>query len=182
MMLTTVCYTSHFLNKTFYRNYNVIQSEMRESHQFCSFVNQLLNSIKNMFKLHSIRKCSLRLILPSKSDQNRPSWTTFARLKSGCVKDKVGKSANVYIHWPYCKKRCSYCNFNKYVVDRVDHDRMISCLVREWRTCSQRLNVDSVDTIFFGGGTPSLMRPADIQHIVRQRWEKRTNCPQKRGT
>jgi len=73
----------------------------------------------------------------------------------------------VYIHWPYCKKRCSYCNFNKYVVDRVDHDRMISCLVREWRTCSQRLNVDSVDTIFFGGGTPSLMRPDDIQHIVR---------------
>ena len=127
-----------------------------------------------MFKLNRIPTFSLKCTLTSKSVNNRPSWTTFARLKSGCVTDKPGiNSANVYIHWPYCKKRCSYCNFNKYVVDRVDHERMVSCLVREWRTCSQRLGVESVDTIFFGGGTPSLMRPADIQHIVRWEWERK---------
>ena len=45
----------------------------------------------------------------------------------GGVREEVGvrrcSSAGVYIHWPYCTKKCSYCNFNKYVVSDVDHER-----------------------------------------------------------
>ena len=41
------------------------------------------------------------------------------------VREEVRRcsSAGVYIHWPYCTKKCTYCNFNKYVVSDVDHER-----------------------------------------------------------
>jgi len=75
------------------------------------------------------------------------------------------KLTSVYIHWPYCKRKCTYCNFNKYVSNKVDHERMVSCLLKEWETvgAQNKLNAQS---IFFGGGTPSLMRPGDVEKII----------------
>ncbi|NXG49467.1 RSAD1 protein, partial [Psilopogon haemacephalus] len=68
--------------------------------------------------------------------------------------------------WPYCRKRCSYCNFNKYVVPAADEAAMGSCLVREASTLLRLSQVQSVSSVFFGGGTPSLASPRTIAAVL----------------
>ena len=79
----------------------------------------------------------------------------------------------MYIHWPYCVKRCSYCNFNKYLLKPLtdktnsvlsNEKRMVECLKVEAETIITRIaGVKSISSIFFGGGTPSLMNPSSIK-------------------
>ncbi|XP_014805384.1 PREDICTED: radical S-adenosyl methionine domain-containing protein 1, mitochondrial [Calidris pugnax] len=68
--------------------------------------------------------------------------------------------------WPYCRKRCSYYNFNKYVVPVVDEVAVGSCLVREARTLLRLSQVQSVTSVFFGGGTPSLASPGTVAAVL----------------
>ncbi|NXG69240.1 RSAD1 protein, partial [Baryphthengus martii] len=68
--------------------------------------------------------------------------------------------------WPYCRKRCSYCNFNKYVVPAVDEAAVGACLVREARTLIRLSQVHSITSVFFGGGTPSLASPRTIAAVL----------------
>uniref|UniRef100_A0A8C4U3Z7 Radical S-adenosyl methionine domain-containing protein n=1 Tax=Falco tinnunculus TaxID=100819 RepID=A0A8C4U3Z7_FALTI len=75
-------------------------------------------------------------------------------------------AAALYVHWPYCRKRCSYCNFNKYVVPAVDEVAVRACLVREARTLLRLSQVQSVTSVFFGGGTPSLASPSTIAAVL----------------
>ncbi|XP_064007794.1 radical S-adenosyl methionine domain-containing protein 1, mitochondrial [Pogoniulus pusillus] len=75
-------------------------------------------------------------------------------------------TAALYVHWPYCRKRCSYCSFNKYVVPAVDEAAMGTCLVREARTLLRLSQVQSVSSVFFGGGTPSLASPRTIAAVL----------------
>jgi len=75
-------------------------------------------------------------------------------------------TASLYIHWPYCKRKCTYCNFNKYVSEFVDHQRMRKCLVTELENLIKISGVKQISSIFFGGGTPSLAEPKTIESIV----------------
>ncbi|NXE37228.1 RSAD1 protein, partial [Ptilorrhoa leucosticta] len=68
--------------------------------------------------------------------------------------------------WPYCRKRCSYCNFNAYVVPAVDEAAVRACLVREAQTLLRLSQVHSVTSIFFGGGTPSLASPSTVAAVL----------------
>ncbi|NXU50330.1 RSAD1 protein, partial [Turnix velox] len=68
--------------------------------------------------------------------------------------------------WPYCRKHCSYCNFNKYVVAAVDEEAMATCLVREAQTLLSLSGVQSVTSVFFGGGTPSLASPRTVCAVL----------------
>ncbi|XP_060059693.1 radical S-adenosyl methionine domain-containing protein 1, mitochondrial isoform X3 [Erinaceus europaeus] len=75
-------------------------------------------------------------------------------------------SAALYVHWPYCEKRCSYCNFNKYIPRSVDEAAMERCLVTETRTLLQLSRVQRVESVFFGGGTPSLASPHTVAAVL----------------
>ncbi|XP_066836350.1 radical S-adenosyl methionine domain-containing protein 1, mitochondrial isoform X11 [Anser cygnoides] len=75
-------------------------------------------------------------------------------------------TAALYVHWPYCRKHCSYCSFNKYVVPAVDEAAVRACLVREARTLLRLGQVQSVTSVFFGGGTPSLASPQTIAAVL----------------
>ncbi|KAM3909956.1 radical S-adenosyl methionine domain-containing protein 1, mitochondrial isoform 2-T2 [Leptodactylus fuscus] len=70
--------------------------------------------------------------------------------------------------WPYCEKRCTYCNFNKYITRSDNEDVLRSCLVQEARTLIQLSQVRRVPSIFFGGGTPSLASPSTIHTILEE--------------
>ena len=79
----------------------------------------------------------------------------------------------VYVHWPFCKSKCPYCDFNSHVRERVDHDRWRAGLLRELDHYADLTAGRTVTSIFFGGGTPSLMEPSTVGAIidrVAQRW------------
>lgn len=74
--------------------------------------------------------------------------------------------ASLYVHWPYCLRRCSYCNFNKYIPRSVNHSVMTECLQRELETLLKLSRVYRITSVFFGGGTPSLAQPATIAAVL----------------
>jgi oxygen-independent coproporphyrinogen III oxidase len=73
-------------------------------------------------------------------------------------------SAGLYIHIPFCSSRCSYCDFATGLYQHELAERYVRALVTDIR--STRYFGDSVDTIFFGGGTPSLLAPAQLELIL----------------
>jgi oxygen-independent coproporphyrinogen-3 oxidase len=72
----------------------------------------------------------------------------------------------LYIHWPFCAAKCPYCDFNSHVRDRVDHDAFAAALRRELAREAARAGRRPLGSIFFGGGTPSLMRPETVAALV----------------
>ncbi|XP_064866898.1 radical S-adenosyl methionine domain-containing protein 1, mitochondrial [Oncorhynchus nerka] len=97
----------------------------------------------------------------------------FSSEVSGAVSTLAGFSsppfsteASLYVHWPYCLKRCSYCNFNKYIPRSDNQDVMLECLQRETETLLKLSQVSRITSVFFGGGTPSLARPSTIAAVL----------------
>jgi putative oxygen-independent coproporphyrinogen III oxidase len=73
----------------------------------------------------------------------------------------------VYVHWPFCLSKCPYCDFNSHVRHGgVDEARFVRAVTREIATTAERIGRRSVASIFFGGGTPSLMQPSSVQAIL----------------
>jgi oxygen-independent coproporphyrinogen-3 oxidase len=73
----------------------------------------------------------------------------------------------VYIHWPFCKAKCPYCDFNSHVRhEAVDHMGFAKALVRELAHMKAIAPDKIVTSIFFGGGTPSLMPPAAVSAVL----------------
>jgi oxygen-independent coproporphyrinogen-3 oxidase len=73
-------------------------------------------------------------------------------------------AAGLYIHIPFCSSRCSYCDFATGLYQQELAERYVRALVADIR--SSRYFGDSVDTIYFGGGTPSLLAPAQLELIL----------------
>ena len=69
----------------------------------------------------------------------------------------------LYLHIPFCQSLCSYCNFNRGLYDGPLKLRYVEALAREIREAGRG---QAVDTIFFGGGTPSLVEPAEIAQLI----------------
>ncbi len=80
----------------------------------------------------------------------------------------------VYVHWPFCLSKCPYCDFNSHVRrDKPDETRFVRTIERELEYVAGQIGARTVDTIFFGGGTPSLMAPKTVNAIlaaIAQRW------------
>ena len=70
----------------------------------------------------------------------------------------------LYVHIPFCSAICNYCNFNRGLFDGPLKERYVAALEREIRAAEETR--DPADTIFFGGGTPSLLDPAEIARII----------------
>ncbi len=74
----------------------------------------------------------------------------------------------LYIHWPFCLKKCPYCDFNSHVRDGVDHDAWQAALVADMRNEALHSAGEALDSVFFGGGTPSLMSPALVGTLLAE--------------
>ncbi len=73
----------------------------------------------------------------------------------------------VYVHWPFCLSKCPYCDFNSHVRHGgIDEARFVRAFERELATTAAHIGARSVASIFFGGGTPSLMQPASVETIL----------------
>src|SRR5437773_11862042 len=79
----------------------------------------------------------------------------------------------VYIHWPFCRSKCPYCDFNSHVRDGIDAARWTRALLDDLDHHAELMPGRAVGSVFFGGGTPSLMPPETVAALpdrVRARW------------
>jgi oxygen-independent coproporphyrinogen-3 oxidase len=72
----------------------------------------------------------------------------------------------LYVHWPFCISKCPYCDFNSHVAGVVDHGQWCEALLRELAHFAAHARGRKLTSIFFGGGTPSLMEPATISAVI----------------
>lgn len=84
----------------------------------------------------------------------------------------------LYVHWPFCVSKCPYCDFNSHVSNAVDQNRWKVAFCHEIERIALQTGPRRLDTIFFGGGTPSLMQPdlvAAVIEAARRAWPMRNN-------
>jgi oxygen-independent coproporphyrinogen-3 oxidase len=72
----------------------------------------------------------------------------------------------VYIHWPFCASKCPYCDFNSHVAEAIDQGRWRRALVAELSHFAGETRERTVASVFFGGGTPSLMEPEMVAALI----------------
>jgi putative oxygen-independent coproporphyrinogen III oxidase len=79
----------------------------------------------------------------------------------------------LYVHWPFCVSKCPYCDFNSHVRSSIDQDEWRDALLADLAYEASLLPGHTVTSIFFGGGTPSLMDPTTVAQIIgaaRKHW------------
>jgi putative oxygen-independent coproporphyrinogen III oxidase len=72
----------------------------------------------------------------------------------------------LYIHWPFCVSKCPYCDFNSHVRDSVDQDAWLAALLADMAHEAALTHGRRLTSIFFGGGTPSLMPPSSVAALI----------------
>ena len=73
---------------------------------------------------------------------------------------------SIYVHWPFCLSLCPYCDFNSYIASKTDHSRWLKAYEKELEHFAWKIKNKEIRSIFFGGGTPSLMQPFVVQGII----------------
>ncbi|WP_051548008.1 radical SAM family heme chaperone HemW [Sneathiella glossodoripedis] len=87
-------------------------------------------------------------------------------MPASSLTNKPDPGFGVYFHWPFCRKKCPYCDFNSHVRATLDEDLWIKGLTSELRYYAERSDSRRVTSIFFGGGTPSLMSPKAVGTLL----------------
>ncbi len=85
----------------------------------------------------------------------------------------------IYVHWPFCASKCPYCDFNSHVADTVDHQAWRDAYKREIKHYADMTQGRTVTSVFFGGGTPSLMEPATAGLVIdeiQRSWRISNDC------
>lgn len=85
----------------------------------------------------------------------------------------------LYIHWPFCVSKCPYCDFNSHVRDAVDQARWRAALLADLAHEAALTSGRRIGSIFFGGGTPSLMPPATVAALIEaadRHWGLAPDC------
>jgi len=80
----------------------------------------------------------------------------------------------LYVHWPFCVSKCPYCDFNSHVRSNIDQDEWRDALLTDLAYEAGLLPGRKLTSIFFGGGTPSLMDPATVSAVIgaaQERWQ-----------
>ncbi|MHA3979680.1 radical SAM family heme chaperone HemW [Halovulum sp. GXIMD14794] len=80
--------------------------------------------------------------------------------------EQVEGGFGLYVHWPFCAAKCPYCDFNSHVRGAVDQKAWADALLAEMAFHAERTQGRRLDSIFFGGGTPSLMEPATVEAVI----------------
>lgn len=91
----------------------------------------------------------------------------LARIEAAPAAGQEDRGFAVYVHWPFCAAKCPYCDFNSHVRHGgIDEPRFARAYGAELEHMARRAPGRSVSSIFFGGGTPSLMRPETVAAII----------------
>ena len=75
---------------------------------------------------------------------------------------------SVYFHWPFCESKCPYCDFNSYVRNKINHKEWLNAYLNNIDFWKEKLDNSVIRSIYFGGGTPSLMNPHYLSLILEK--------------
>ncbi len=92
--------------------------------------------------------------------------TAAAETEAGGGSDDPG--FGLYVHWPFCKSKCPYCDFNSHVRESVDQARWRRALLSDLHHAAGHSAGRRVTSVFFGGGTPSLMPPETVAAVIEE--------------
>ncbi|MEV6637100.1 radical SAM family heme chaperone HemW [Actinoplanes sp. NPDC051470] len=89
----------------------------------------------------------------------------------GSLPDDVAAGAGqngfgVYVHVPFCASRCGYCDFNTYTSTEASQEGYLDAVLAEFRLAGKVVSPRRVDTVFVGGGTPTLLDPGDLARVL----------------
>ena len=79
---------------------------------------------------------------------------------------KLAKPLSIYIHWPFCEAKCPYCDFNSHVRQAINQEEWTKAYKNSLQFWAKKLPECQISSIFFGGGTPSLMSERTIHKIL----------------
>jgi oxygen-independent coproporphyrinogen-3 oxidase len=91
-----------------------------------------------------------------------PSWW-----RGALVEDWENGGFALYVHWPFCASKCPYCDFNSHVAVTVDQRRWAAAFEREIARLGAETGPRVLRSVFFGGGTPSLMEPEVVDQVLQ---------------
>lgn len=95
--------------------------------------------------------------------------TTLTATAPASAADRAAPAGfGLYVHWPFCRAKCPYCDFNSHVAADVEDRAWADALVRAIDRYADELGPRSLASIFFGGGTPSLMAPATVAAVIER--------------
>jgi putative oxygen-independent coproporphyrinogen III oxidase len=75
-------------------------------------------------------------------------------------------SLGIYVHWPYCSRICPYCDFNVYRARDRDEGPLLAAIIADMRGHAARMGAREAETLFLGGGTPSLLSPSAVERLI----------------
>ena len=106
-----------------------------------------------------------RVELPTKADKRLQMPTKPTDPGEGTASPSA---FGVYVHWPFCESKCPYCDFNSHVSEAVDHTAWAEAYRREIARVGAAAPGRTVTSVFFGGGTPTLMKAATVEMILSE--------------
>lgn len=85
----------------------------------------------------------------------------------------LSHKTGIYIHFPFCEKKCPYCDFNSHVSSQIPHKQFEEAFIKDFNFQFEKLKeFPNVISIFFGGGTPSLMLPSTVENVINHICQK----------
>src|SRR5436305_6281759 len=118
---------------------------------------------------------TIRPLASSTPTSSTGSVTAPAPLRSSSLRPLAsdpeaagGVPLAVYIHWPFCRSKCPYCDFNSHVREQIDEQRWTRALLADLEHQAELAPDREVVSIFFGGGTPSLMPPDTVTALIER--------------
>ena len=81
---------------------------------------------------------------------------------------------SIYFHWPFCESKCPYCDFNSHVRTHIDHTNWLNAFINNIDFWKEKINPAIIKSIYFGGGTPSLMETRSISVILEHLYKNFT--------
>src|SRR5271155_1797794 len=92
---------------------------------------------------------------------------TAESVSSGAAPPAIEPSLALYVHMPWCVRKCPYCDFNSHQLKAAAPDAAyVDALIRDFDLELPRVIGRRIDTVFFGGGTPSLFQPEDFSRLL----------------
>ncbi len=100
-------------------------------------------------------------------------------MKQPATQDWQNGGFGIYVHWPFCQAKCPYCDFNSHVAQHIDHARWTRAYLTELERMRAMTGARVVQSVFFGGGTPSLMPPEMVAALLERisaLWPQANDC------